>query len=129
MNPIYLSFVKLQIMLTYYNQIAYYYFKIFSEPNLTLFFSNPSINSIGDLNKSSMENRIKWENIGKTFSKILKFDVRNLGESGLPQAGRTGLSALVNKLHAGNIIQHIVFNSNLLTSHRSLSRYTKFTLN
>ncbi|WP_204377900.1 hypothetical protein [Leptospira interrogans] len=48
MNPIYLSFVKLQIILTYYNQIADYYFKIFSEPNLTLFFSNPSINSIGD---------------------------------------------------------------------------------
>ncbi|AAS71154.1 hypothetical protein [Leptospira interrogans] len=79
MNPIYLSFVKLQIMLTYYNQIADYYFKMFSEPNLTLFFSNPSINSIGDLNKSSMENRIKWENIGKTFSKILKFDVRKSG--------------------------------------------------
>ncbi len=59
-------------MLTYYNQIADYYFEMFSEPNLTLFFSNPSINSIDDLNKSSMENRVKWENIGKTFSKILK---------------------------------------------------------
>ncbi|KXZ26308.1 hypothetical protein AYB34_15485 [Leptospira sp. ZV016] len=31
--------------------------------------------------------------------------VEDLGESSLPQASRTGLIALVNKLHTGNVIQ------------------------
>ncbi|EMN26651.1 hypothetical protein LEP1GSC065_2792 [Leptospira kirschneri serovar Sokoine str. RM1] len=30
--------------------------------------------------------------------------VEDLGESSLPQASRTGLIALVNKLHTGNVI-------------------------
>ncbi|OOV39971.1 hypothetical protein B1J93_20580 [Leptospira kirschneri serovar Pomona] len=63
----------------------------------------------------------------KNLSNSLHFnninsEKENKGESGLPLGSRTGLSALVNKLYERNIIQNFVFNYNLLTPHRSLSR-------
>lgn len=52
--------------------------------------------------------------------------VRKSGRIRLPAAG-PGSQALVNKLHARNFIRYIVFSFNLLTPHRSLSRYVEFT--